>query len=124
MTTLTQNYLKARYNSTCLSKDVNNVNIKETLFSKYLHVWWLRVAGGVGSQGKRGVITRVCIESIPMNRCNLCVSLLYFVLAILAVFLVFLVTVSAYFFLNLKYYESLYTIPFSKTNDFLVSPKI
>ena len=119
MIALTQNYLTARYRSTCLG----NENIKETLFSEYPHVWWLRV--GWGPKVKEGwVITRICIKSIPMNRCKLCVSLLYFVLAILGVSLVFLVAVSAYFFLHIKYYESLYTFPFSKTNDFLVSPKI
>ena len=69
-------------------------------YQRYLIFWIpsrLVVAGGVGSQGKRGVITRVCIKSIPMNRCKLCVSLLYFVLAILGVSLVFLVAVWAYF---------------------------
>ena len=87
MTTLTQNYLKARYNSACSSKDVI---LKKPYF---LYTLTLVVAGGVGSQGKRGVVTRVCIKSIPMNRFNLCVSLWYFVLANLAVSLVFLVTV-------------------------------
>ena len=48
MTPLTQNYLKARYKATCLRQEVN---IKETLFSGYPHVWWLRV--GVGSQGNK-----------------------------------------------------------------------
>ena len=43
MKTFAQNYLKARYKSTCLSKDVI---IIETLFSEYPHVWWLRVGWG------------------------------------------------------------------------------
>ena len=60
------------------------------------------VAGRVRSQGKRGVNTRFCIKSIPMNRYNLCVSLSYFVLAIYGVSLVFLVAVSAFFFFNIE----------------------
>ena len=67
MTTLAQNYLKARYKSTCLSKDVN---IKETLFSEYPHVRWLRV----GSQGKKGVITQVLYIIHPYEQVQICVE--------------------------------------------------
>ena len=61
MTTLTQNYLKARYKSTCLSKEEN---IKETLLSEYPHVWWLRV--GVGSQGKKRVMITPILYKIHL----------------------------------------------------------
>ena len=68
MTTLfIQNQLKARYKSTCLSKEVT---IKETLFSEYPHVWWLRV----GSQGKKGVITRVLYKIHPYEQVQICVE--------------------------------------------------
>ena len=79
MTTLfIQNQLKARYKSTCLSKEVT---IKETLFSEYPHVWWLRV----GSQGKKGVITRVLYKIHPYEQVQICVNLQYAALAILCV---------------------------------------
>ena len=90
-------------------------------YQRYLIFWIpsrLVVAGGVGCQGKRGMNTWVCIKSIPMKRCSLCVSLLYFVLVILGVSLVYLVAVLAYFFLTSKYDWSLYKSPFSKTHVF------
>ena len=82
------------------------ISLTHSIFHKNLQILNFsgkKKYGTFGSQGKRGVITRVCIKSMPMNRCNLCVSLLYFVLANLGVSLVFLVAVSALFFFNLKY---------------------
>ena len=68
MTPLTENYLKVRYKSTYLSKEVN---IKETLFSGYPHVLWLRV--WVGSQGKKGVITRILYKIHLYEQVQVCV---------------------------------------------------
>ena len=59
--------LKARYKSTCLSKEVN---IKETLLTEYPYVcgWLLWV--GVGSLGKKGWLPEFCIKFILMNSCK------------------------------------------------------
>ena len=69
MTALTQNYLKARYKLTCLSKEEN---IKEALFSAYPYVWWLLER--MGSKVKKW---EFYIKFIPMDRGNFCVNLLF-----------------------------------------------